>query len=115
MWAGVPYYYADDAYYAWRPAMHEYEVVAPPAGIEDNGTATTTPSANELFIYPKNGQSAEQQARDRYECYRSAVLATGFDPTVTGGGVPPDTTASKRSDYLRAEGACLDARGYSVK
>jgi hypothetical protein len=40
---------------------------------------------------------------------------SGYDPTKAGGGVPPDATASKRMDYLRAEAACLDARGYSVK
>lgn len=113
-WSGVPYYYADDTYYSWDAGAHEYEVVSPPAGIESGGTPQTA-SADSIFVYPKNGQSAEQQARDRYECHRSAVLATGYDPTVAGGGVPPDTATSKRSDYMRAQEACLDARGYSVK
>jgi len=68
-----------------------------------------------LFVYPRNGQSSDLQSRDRFECHQSAVQQTGFDPTVAGGGVPPDLAASKRSDYHRAEAACLEARGYSVK
>ncbi len=113
-WSGVPYYYADDTYYEWNTGVNEYEVVDPPTGIESGGT-TVAPSTDTVFIYPKNGQSTEQQSRDRYECHRFAVLQTGYDPTASGGGVPADTAAGKRSDYLRAQAACLDARGYSVK
>jgi hypothetical protein len=113
-WGGVPYYYANDAYYSWNPGANEYEVVSPPAEIETDGT-TATPSADSIFVYPKSGQSTEQQSKDRYECYSSAVSGTGYDPTVSGGGVSPDIAASKRADYMRADSACLDARGYSVK
>jgi hypothetical protein len=111
---GVPYYYADDAYYIWSGDHHEYEVVAPPDGIDTAGS-TQPPASDQVFIYPKNGQSSEQQARDRYECHHYAVEQTGYDPTQAAGGVSPDVAASKRSDYFRADAACLDARGYSVK
>src|SRR6188508_1804131 len=37
-WGGVPYYYADDTYYTWDACEDSYEVVAPPAGIENGGT-----------------------------------------------------------------------------
>jgi hypothetical protein len=113
-WSGVPYYYADDTYYSWNAGASEYEVVEPPAGIESGGT-TQAPQADSIFVYPKNGQSAEQQGQDRFECHRSAVAATGYDPTESGGGVSADVAATKRSDYMRAQAACLDARGYSVK
>lgn len=113
-WGGVPYYYADDTYYDWNAGVGEYEVVQPPEGIESGGT-TQTPPPDSIFVYPKNGQSAEQQAQDRFECHRSAVAATGYDPTVAGGGVPGDVARTKRADYMRAQAACLDARGYSVK
>jgi hypothetical protein len=112
-WGGVPYYYADDTYYTWNAGANEYEVVNPPDDIESGGT-TETPAADSIFVYPKNGQSAEQQAQDRYECHRSAVLATGYDPTAAG-NVPAGTAPNKRADYMRAQAACLDARGYSVK
>lgn len=113
-WGGVPYYYADDTYYNWNAGVGEYEVVQPPEGIESGGT-TQTPPPDSIFVYPKNGQSAEQQAQDRFECHRSAVAATGYDPTVAGGVVPGDVARTKRADYMRAQAACLDARGYSVK
>lgn len=34
-----------------------------------------------VFFYPQQGQSPEQQDRDRYECYTWAVRETGFDPS----------------------------------
>jgi len=66
-------------------------------------------------MYPKNGQTTEQQAADRYECHSWARGQTGFDPTAEGGGVPANENVSRRADYKRAMGACLEARGYSVK
>jgi len=114
---GVPYYYANDAYYAWRESSGEYEVVSPPG----DGDATTDapappPSQNgDLFIYPKNGQTEDVQSRDKYECHKWAQGETGFDPTVAGGGVPPDQTNAQRTAYQRAMGACLEGRGYTVK
>ncbi|HYM34907.1 MAG TPA: glycine zipper 2TM domain-containing protein [Steroidobacteraceae bacterium] len=35
----------------------------------------------QILFYPAAGQSPEQQARDRYECYQWAVKQTGFDPS----------------------------------
>jgi hypothetical protein len=111
---GYPYYYANDAYYMWREDQREYEVVAPPA-VEDSAGTTQPPATDAIFFYPKNGQSAEVQARDRYECHHADSTQTGFDPTMSGGGVPAGAAAGKRADYLRASAACLDARGYSVR
>jgi hypothetical protein len=34
----------------------------------------------QVYFYPKEGQSAEQQSRDHYDCYNWAVKQTGFDP-----------------------------------
>jgi hypothetical protein len=34
-----------------------------------------------VYFYPTQGQSAEQQERDRYDCHVWAVKQTGFDPT----------------------------------
>jgi hypothetical protein len=109
---GVPYYYADDVYYRWRPDLNGYLVVDPP----DDGDRTPPPtSADDLYVYPKNGQSSAQQAADRYECHTWARSQTGFDPTEPQGGVPASETAQRRSDYRRAMTACLEARGYSVR
>jgi len=145
------------------------------------------PPRTDIYAYPTNGQTAEQQDRDRYDCYQWAIQQTGFDPSspsvpphdriqVVGGppavapgsGVaagavtgavlgaivsrPRDAGAGalvgavlgcaaenaqneqaaqantrvvqrqqsaqlerKASDFRRAAGACLEARGYSVR
>jgi hypothetical protein len=121
-WDGAPYYYADDVYYQWNRDAAQYETVQPPAGLSDQVKAQA-PVVSELFMYPKAGQSSEQQARDREECHRWAVGQAGFDPTtvaVASAGSPTasqlraDSTAVKRADYLRADGACLEGRNYSV-
>ena len=109
-WGGVPYYYADNTYYRWDAAVNQYETVSPPPGLQAPA-AGRSPAGSELIAYPKNGQSQEQQGKDKYECYRWAADQTGFDPTQPGGGSAPD----RRSDYVRAQAACLEGRGYSVK
>lgn len=114
---GIPYYYADYVYYRWDPLERIYVVSDPPEGNpdrEDNGKSPAA-SSNDLFIYPKNGQSEEQQATDRYECHRWAADQTGFDPTKSQGGVDARDVNSKRTDYQRAQTACLEGRGYTVK
>ncbi len=120
--AGAPYYYADDVYYVYRGPVTGYEVVAPPpegqvaeAPPPPGSGPPPAPASHELFVYPKNGQSPDQQAKDEYECHTWASSQTGFDPTAPGGGVPPQETGSKRADYDRAMGACLDGRGYTVR
>jgi hypothetical protein len=113
---GYPYYYANDTYYSWNPGQGQYEVVQPagadaPAGVD--GASTEPPAATgELYSYPKNGQSPEQQEQDRYECHRWAVDQSGFDPTQNT-GAPPDP--AKRPAYDHAMTACLEGRGYTVK
>ncbi|MEO8016863.1 MAG: DUF6515 family protein [Pseudomonadota bacterium] len=110
---GSPYYYADDTYYVYRPERREYVVTEPPRGQAEVGADPG--GSEEIFVYPKNGQGEEQQSTDRYECHRWAVEKTGFDPTRPSGNVAESAVDSKRADYRRAEGACLEARGYSVK
>jgi hypothetical protein len=108
---GVPYYYADNVYYTWQPNQNGYAVVDPP----DNADAPSDPpdaAQQDLIIYPKNGQSKEQQAADQFECHTWAKGQTGFDPTQPGGGNPGATM--NRSNYDRAMSACLQARGYQV-
>lgn len=109
---GVPYYYADGVYYAWRPIERTYVVVDPP---EEKEVVALPPEPEQLFVYPKLGQSEQQQANDRYDCHRWAVDQTDFDPTEPGGGVPAGEAMARRADYHRATKACLEARGYSVR
>ena len=69
----------------------------------------------QLFVYAKDGVSPEQQMSDRYQCDTWAVEKTGYDPTLEDGGVSADVAPVKRAEYFRAEAACLEARGYSVR
>jgi hypothetical protein len=120
-WNGVPYYYANDTYYIWNRGVGQYETVSPPPEVANQvGSAAAN---SKLFAYPKNGQSAEQQAKDRSECEQWAASQTGFDPTGAGSGaasIPgapatPAASPTMRQDYLRAQSACLGGRGYSVQ
>jgi hypothetical protein len=107
-YGGVPYYYAGNTYFLWNPAVGQYRTVAAPSGAPND---PGEPAPSELIVYPKKGQSQNQQITDRYECYRWAVSQLGYDPTSAGGG----TVRRDLTDYNRAQTACLEARGYSVK
>jgi hypothetical protein len=124
-WGGIPYYYSNNVYYTWNSGYNGYVVTdPPPADGQDNGSSTDgsydsaepgsgSSSSNsgsaEVYAYPKNGQTDEQQATDRYECHRWAVAQSGFDPTHAS------QASGNTADYRRAMAACLDGRGYSAK
>ena len=112
--AGTPYYYANEVYYTRDAGQNSYVVVDPPAGA-DHPIAAPSAAPDSLIIYPKNGQTSDQQAADRYECHNWAKSQTQFDPTLPAGGVPANETESKRSSYNRAMTACLTGRGYEVR
>ena len=77
--------------------------------------APTQQTGVKVFVYPRNGQTADQQARDRYECYRFAVAQSGFDPMRPSNGAPQAARAEPQSDYDRAQAACLEGHGYTVR
>ena len=102
------YYFANDAYYVWDEPRDAFVVVPKPEGAEH---AIEEATRGRLYAYPKHGQSAEQQAKDRYECHRWAVSESDVDPTLE----EQDYTDTERRDYKRAIAACLEGRGYAVK
>lgn len=55
---------------------------------------TTSVLAQDLYVYPAKGQSAEQLDKDKYECYQWAKRDTGFDPMAapTTSSPAPGTT-----------------------
>src|ERR671914_599777 len=67
------------------------------------------------FIYPSQGQSPEQQQRDRYECHNWAVQQTGFDPSMSQGAMAP-APAPQGGGVLRGgtRGAALGAVGGAI-
>ncbi len=83
----------------------------PPASNSQSPAPVTAPQAQsqqlakQVYVYPRQGQSAQQQAQDEAECNRwaSGQMGTGFDAGQAAAG------------YQRALAACLDAHGYSVR
>lgn len=45
------------------------------------GLVMSGPVLSAQYIFPKQGQSAEQQGQDEYYCHNWATQQTGFDPT----------------------------------
>jgi hypothetical protein len=120
-YSGMPYYYANDVYYTWNPTYDGYVATDPPPVADASGSAEVAapapgdagvqtgpgpgpggPIAGQIFMYPKNGQSAEQQATDKAECQRWASDQAG-------------QVAQNGSDYNRAMVACVEGRGYSAR
>ncbi len=117
-YGGVPYYYANDVYYTWNPTYDGYtasdpppvvdaapgadgSAVAPSASDAGQPPAPGSPASQQIFMYPKNGQSDEQQSTDKRECQQWAA-------SQAGGG------EANSSDYRRAMMACVEGRGYSA-
>jgi Family of unknown function (DUF6515) len=88
-----------------------------PVTLPTTSSSTATPDPPKgirAALSPKNGQTADQLAHDRYDCYRFAVAQTGFDPVRSGGAMSP-TATQQQYDYDRAQSACFEARGYAVR
>lgn len=125
-WGGMPYYYVNNVYYTWNAGYGGYVVTDPPPADQndttsadysgdyasaepDSGSTSSNTGSAEVYAYPKEGQSEEQQSTDRYECHKWAVAQSGFDPT------QGSQARGSRGDYRRAMTACLDGRGYSAQ
>jgi outer membrane lipoprotein SlyB len=61
-----------------------------PATYREVPSASQSPMApmTQVYFYPKEGQTTEQQSRDHYECYNWAMQQTGFDPSQSS--IPPE-------------------------
>jgi hypothetical protein len=69
--------------------------------------------SQDVFIYPQKGQSAEQQDKDKYECYNWAKTNSGFDPMAAPTtSSPPPRTEEKSHGVLK--GAAIGAVGGKI-
>jgi hypothetical protein len=98
-YSGLPYYYANDVYYTYSPSYEGYVATDPPPV---SGEAAVDGDVGQVFMYPKSGQSQEQQSVDKRECQQWASSQVG-----QGG--------SSAADFRRAMIACVEGRGYSAK
>lgn len=79
-------------------------------------------AAQELYVYPQKGQSADQQDRDRNDCRTWAVQQTGFDPTrpqsaaAAPAYTPPPQPEAPQGGLMRgaARGAAVGAVGGAI-
>ncbi len=54
------------------------------------GLALAPAAAQQMYVYPAQNQSPDQQNRDQYECHQWSVQQTGVDPTTQSvAGAPP--------------------------
>lgn len=63
-----------------------------------------TAIAQDLFVYPEKGQSAEQQEQDEFACYKWAKDESGVDP-----GAPPKDDDRGRVTFGALGGAAKGA------
>ena len=103
------YYSANDVFYRWDDFHRTYVVVDAPTPLAT--PASTLTSVTEQYVYPKQGQNRNQTSRDRYECYLWAADQTGVEPAQ----VNDADSVNDMENYQRANSACLQARGYSVR
>ena len=74
-------------------------------------------TAQELFVYPSQGQSQEQTEKDKFECYNWARQQTGFDPVQTPAATaPPPSGEAPKGGVIRggARGAAVGAVGGAI-
>lgn len=103
---GISYYHVNDVYY--RQQGNEYIVVDTPVETASANIDSSVYASGDWVIYPRYGQSDEQLQQDRYECHLWAFERTNYDPS------QPYQDNSLRSDYYRAQAACLEGRGYTI-
>jgi hypothetical protein len=115
------FYYHHGSSSGWDSSIDRAPYYAPPpVVVQEQPPEYPAPSvppspAERFFVYPRKGQSEEQQAKDRYECHIWAVGQIGWDPNQPTSVLPEAQMNQKGVDYKRAIGACLDAREYTVK
>ena len=75
----------------------------------------TIAHAQQMYVYPTKGQSAQQQQRDQGECHGWAVQQSGFDPA-RANLAPAQTASPQRGGIVRgaAGGAALGAVGGAI-
>ena len=72
--------------------------------------------AQQMYIYPTQNQSPDQQSRDRYDCHIWAVQQTGVDPTNPQMAAAPPSQEAQQGGLLRggARGAAVGAVGGAI-
>ena len=80
------------------------------------GLALAPAAAQQMYVYPAQNQSPEQQNQDQYECHQWSVQQTGVDPTTQSvAGAPPSGGGTGASPLRGAAGgAAVGAVGGAI-
>jgi len=75
--------------------------------------STDLVAAADVFVFPKNGQTKEQQEQDEFACYKWAKEQTGFDPNKP---VAQDAAPASQGGAVSgaAKGAAVGAIGGAI-
>lgn len=68
--------------------------------------------AQQAYVYPNKGQSAQQTEQDKYACYEWARQQTGFDPMNAQASAPPPPPSQPSGGVAR--GALRGAVGGAI-
>ena len=105
------FFQAAGTYYTYQNDTQDYVVAYPPQNVQPVQTQQAPASSPyDPIAYPNNGQSAEQVAQDKYDCYRWSVEQSSFDPADPSS---PNAPAMIQV-YRRSMVACLMGRGYTI-
>jgi len=67
------------------------------------------------YVFPENGQSAQQQGQDEYYCHNWSTQQTGYDPTAVAQQAPTQPSQAKARSGSGLRGAIKGAgRGWIV-
>ncbi|WP_349972800.1 DUF6515 family protein [Pseudomonas caspiana] len=112
VWIGSSLFFlAAGTYYTYQNDTQDYVVAYPPQNVEPVYTPPMPASSPyDPIAYPNNGQSAEQVAQDKYDCYRWSVEQSSFDPAEPNANNAP----AMIQVYRRSMVACLMGRGYTI-
>ena len=70
-----------------------------------------TASAQQQYVFPKLGQTPQQQQKDEYDCYQWAARQTNFDPMAAGLQTPPPPASSGSAQAAPGSGLKGAAKG----
>ena len=111
-------------------------IMIPLVGFPRTAIAETAPPSDQktlaatmnVYVFPTEGQEAEQQSKDEAECYSWAVQNTGSDPfdlqkqadqqeqaTAEAKQQAQAATAEATTNFKKAFSVCLEAKKYLVK
>jgi hypothetical protein len=80
------------------------------------GLASGPAAAQQMYVYPAQDQSPEQQNQDQFECHQWSVQQTGVDPTTQSQAGAPQSSGGTGANAVRGAvgGATIGVIGGAI-